>query len=90
MTIEESRTISRGNMWLIITVLVTLLIAVCTLSVSGVQAWARTIEDRGIDNQRRITALERQYAAIDEQLRASAARQSDILELLREHMRGGR
>lgn len=87
MGIPESRSINRGTLWLIVTVLAALIMALGGVSMTVIGAWARTIEQRGLDNQARITALERQYGAIEEQLRSSASRQADMLDLLREHMR---
>jgi len=90
MSIPESKSVTRGTLWLVLVACGVLIAALARVSTSGIEAWAKTVEDRGIENQRRITALERQYAAIEEQLKASADRQTDMLELLREHMRASK
>ncbi len=78
---------SRGTLILILSIAGALILGLATVSGSVITSWANNIQTLGIENQRRITVLEAQYAAIGEQLKASAARQADMLELLREHMR---
>ena len=87
MDMTESRSVTRGTLWLLIAVCSALLIGLATIVGSGAEAWARTVEERGLENQRRITLLEARFAAMDEKLDSSAQRQKDMLDLLREHMR---
>ena len=86
MNIAESKTITRGTLWLVITFCVVLILGLCSASASAVIAWAHTIDERGLENQRRITVLETKFAAMDQKLDSAAERQRDMLELLRSHM----
>ena len=87
MSMTESRSVTRGTLWLIIAVCVALMGGLTTIAITGAAAWARTVEDRGVDNAKRITVLEAKISGMDAKLDAAAERQKDLLDLLREHMR---
>lgn len=84
--IAESRTITRGTLWLIVTVLVALLLGTISITMSTVRSWAATIEVRGISNEMRIGKLETQFLVIETELRYGREKQEEMLRLLREHM----
>ena len=87
-SVDESKSVTRGTLWLIISMCSCLIMALGSIAASGAASWARTIEDRGIQNERRISSLEASYSAINAKLDASTERQKDVLELLRQHMKG--
>jgi hypothetical protein len=82
----ESKSVSRGVLWLIIAMCASLIMALGTVASSGAAAWARTVEDRGIQNERRISTLEAKFSAMDAKLDSSADRQREVLVLLRQHI----
>jgi hypothetical protein len=90
MTTSETKTVSRGTLWLVLYVCAALLTTTVAMSASMVRSWASTVEQRGVDNQKRMGDLEQRWAVVQERLRENAEMDKTILELLREHIASNR
>jgi hypothetical protein len=64
--------------------------ALGSIAASGAASWARNMEDRGVQNERRISALEVSFASMNSKLDAASEKQKEILRLVQIHMNGGK
>src|SRR3954467_12933656 len=78
--VPESRSVTRGTLWLIVAIAGTMIMLLLGVSMSGAAAWARVIEDRGLSNERRITILEARFAANESKLDSIHEGQRDMRE----------
>jgi hypothetical protein len=83
---DESRSVTRGTLWLLISIAAALIISLATVAAEGAGSWASTIQSHTDELERRESLLEAKVAGLDSKLDAAAKRQEDMLMLLRQHM----
>lgn len=82
----ESRSVSRGVLWLVVVCASAVLMALAQLSATLINQRIDTLDRRGVANQERIAALEAKYAVIEIQLQQNSTDHGQIIDLLKEHM----
>ena len=87
---DESKTVTRGTLWLIISIAAALIVCFGTMLAEGAGAWASTIQAHTDQLERRESIIEARVASLDVKLDAAAKREEDMLMILREHARGDR
>lgn len=86
MSIPETKSVSRGVLWMVIVISSVLLMSIGNLAAQLMSQRIDVLDKRGVENQVRITILERQYAVIDSKLLDISKSQEQSINLLREHM----
>ena len=60
------------------------------LTLSMVSGWAKAVDSRLDDYERRMSSLDRQYAVIEQQMKQNSLDHEQILSLLRQEQRRAR
>lgn len=85
-SVTESKSVSRGVLWLIVACAAAILMALAHLSATLINQRIDTLDRRGVQNQERIVALETKYSVIEVQLKQNSKDHEQIIDLLKEHM----
>ncbi len=84
----EAKTVPRGVLWMVVGLALIMVTGLLSLLLTMAGNWASMVDRRGFDNQARITVLERQFSAIEQQMNQNNNDHREIKDMLKDLSRG--
>lgn len=84
MLVAETKTVPRGVLWMVVGLAGTLIVGLISLLLVVTGHWADTVDKRGLENQVRITVLEREFSSLAQEMKTNSQDHKELKELLRQ------